>query len=352
MKLALLVAICVALNLAAQAQDAEVPPQALGFSSDLEGAATQITTMREKPARFDSFTGRLDFIHDNMQLNLQRHVDRIDTIMLTNGQEAVATPRSRFRIAPFLRLEHDTGTEFSLNPDFEAEVDLPNLERQWKVFLESSRGDELPGVDRSERDQRGQIGLRSVTKYIRTDAGISLSWPPEAFVRAEWRAHWSAGYTVFRPRQRIFYETEDGYGSLTDLTMHRWFGPQNRWYWQSVSAARYASKGTEGFDLEQSLKLGFVESTIEDGHNWQSVIASQDLARGHIMRYSLFGNADDGLNVIERHRFTYTYRRPLYKTWIYLELSPGIEFANDNEWDTVSSITMGFDMLFWGTYER
>jgi len=82
------------------------------------------------------------------------------------------------------------------------------------------------------------------------------------------------------------------------------------------------------------------------------VVSTEDLARGHILRYSLFGNSDGGLNVIERHRLTYTYRKPIYKKWIYLEVSPGYEVENDKEWDGVPSITLGFDMLFWGTYER
>jgi len=345
--------VCAAASCAVHAQlPEEVPPQTLGFSSDLEGASTEITEMRAKPARFDSFTDRLDFVHDNLQLNLQRYVDRVDTMMLDSNDTVVATPRSRFRIAPFIRLEDDSGIAFSFNPDFEAEVDLPNLERHWRVFIESSRGDQLPGVDRSEEDQSGQIGLRNVTRYIRTDVGVRFTWLPELFARAEWRTEWSSGRTLFHPRQRIFYETEDGYGSLTDLTAHRWFGRQNNLFWQSVSAARYASKGTEGYDLEQSLKLGLVRSTIEKGQTWRSVVSTEDLARGHILRYSLFGNSDRGLHVIERHRLTYTYRKPIYKKWIYLEVSPGYEVENETEWDGVPGITIGFDMLFWGTYER
>jgi len=259
------IVLAVAMSLATSGESAEESSgPVLGFSSDLEGATTEITEFLAKPATFDSFTDRMDFIHDNLQLNLQRHVDRVDTMMIRSNETIVVTPRSRFRISPFIRLEDDSGIEFSFNPDFEAEVDLPNLERHWRVFIESSRGDQLPGVDRSEEEQSGQIGLRSIHKYIRTDVGVRFTWLPELFARAEWRTEWSAGRTLFHPRQRFFYETEDGYGSLTDLTAHRWFGRENNWFWQSVSAARYASKGTEGYDLEQSLKLGFVRSTIEN----------------------------------------------------------------------------------------
>lgn len=324
----------------------------LGISTDLDGEEVMITERRQKPARFDSFTDRLDFIHNNMQLNLQAHVEAVDTMMLTNKAEAIEVPHSRFRLSPFIRLQYESGVDFSFNPDFEAEIDLPNLERHWKVFIESSRGDELPGVDPSEQEQSPQIGIGSVRKYIRTDAGVKFRWPPVAFVRAELRADWSTGHTVARPRFRLFYETDDGYGGLTDLTIHRWFGSSMNCYWQSVSAAKYASKGTDGYDFEQSLKMGFVHKVLEDGYTWKTVVGSQDLARGHIVRYSLFGNVDDGYGVVERHRLTYTYRCPLYKKWIYLELAPGVQFANDNDWDTEYLLTAGFDMLFWGSYQR
>jgi hypothetical protein len=334
------------------AQFMETPEPVLGFTSDLEGDVTRITERREKPERFNSFTERLDYIHENMQLNLHQHVERVDTMMLTNKMDAVAVPHSRFRLAPFVRIEREQGTDFSFNPDFEAEIDLPNLERRWKVFIESSRGDELPGIDRSEKDQSAQIGISSITKNFKSAAGVKMRWPPIAFVRTEVHADWSTGHTVARPRLRLFYETDNGYGALTDLTMHRWFGARTRMYGQTVSAARYASKGTEGVDFEQSLKLGFVQETLEDGHTWRSVVRAQDLARGHILRYSLFGNAQDGYNVLERHRLTYTYRQPLYKKWIYLEVAPGLQFANENNWDTEYVLTAGLDMLFWGSYER
>lgn len=326
--------------------------QVLGFSSDLEGDTTRISDLREKPATFDSFSDRMDFIHDNLQLSLQQHVVMVDTMMLSNKNERIETPPSRFRLAPFVTIKQDSKTEFSIDPSFDMEIDLPNLEREWKVFLQSSRDDELPGVDRNEREQSSQIGLRSVRKYIRTDVGIKLRWPPVVFARAEWRPRWSYGHTAIQPKQRIFVESGQGIGSLTSLTIHRWFGANNNMFWQSVSAARYASEGTDGVEMEQSLKLALVRKTLESKWTWRTVMGADDMARGHLLRYSLFARANAGNEQIERHRITYTYRKPIYKKWIYLEVAPGVEFRNDNNWDPVPQITVGADMLFWGSYER
>jgi len=330
------------------------PPQdefVLGVTPDL-AYSTRSTELKPKPEKFDSFQDRIDFIHDNLQLSLQRHVVAIDTIGDDGSYKKVETPPSRFRITPYFVLEQDRGIDFSFEPDFEVEIELPNLEKRWRVFLESSRGDDLPGVDPSERDQSGQIGIRRVRKYIRTDVGVKFRWPPVAFIRSEWRTLWSVEHTVVQPRFRLYYESDEGFGNLTSITVHRWFGREKNMYWQSVSAAKANTQETDGVEWEQTLKLALVRQILEGKVSWRRVVNVQDLARGHQLRYSLFSNTEYGSTDINRHRLTYTYRKPLYKKWVYLEVAPGVEAANDNDWDVIPKITVGFDMLFWGTYER
>lgn len=337
-------------SLAAVAQPAD-SGMVLGVASDLD-EATRITGLSPKPARFETYAERFDFIHDNLQISLQRHVEQVDLMMLTNKAQRLETPPSRFRITPYLKLEYDSGLEFSFEPDVDVEVDLPNLEKKWKVFIESSRRDDLPGTDPGDADTSSQIGLRRVRKYVQADLGVKFRWPPVVFVRAEWKPRWSVEHTVVQPRQRFFYESDEGFGSLTSFTVHRWFGRDNNWFWQSVSAAKHTTRSTEGTELEQTVKLALVSKALEDKWTWKRVMGVHDIADGHMLRYSLFGNYESGVGQINRHRVTYTWRQRLYKKWIYLEVSPGVEFENDNDWDPIPQIMVGFDMLFWGTYER
>jgi hypothetical protein len=323
----------------------------LGVTTDME-SSTPVIQLRPKPATFDSLQDRIDFIHENLQLSLQRHVVALDTIGDDGTYQRVDTPPSRFRITPYFVAKQDSGVDFSFEPDFEVEIELPNLERRWRVFLESSRGDDLPGIDPSERDQSGQIGIRSVRKYFRTDVGVKFRWPPVAFVRTEWRTMWSVRHTVVQPRFRLYYESDEGFGNLTSITVHRWFGREKNMYWQSVSAGKANTRETDGVEWEQTLKLALVRQILEGKVSWRRVVNVQDVARGHQLRYSLFSNTENGSTDINRHRLTYTYRKPLYKKWVYLEVAPGVEAANDEDWDVIPKISVGFDMLFWGTYER
>ena len=324
----------------------------LGFTTDLEQQGTRIERIREKPARFDSFTDRLDFIHENFQLSMQRHVEALDQSMVNEEVGKVQTPPSRFRLTPYLVAKEDSGVKISLEPDFEMEVDLPNFENYWKIFLESSRSDELPGLDPSEREQSSQIGIRRSRQDFKTDVGIKTRWPPVFFARAEWAPQWHYKHTPMRPRQRIFYESDDGFGSLTSFTVHRWFGGNKDMFWQSVSAAKYSTKKTDGVELEQTIKLGLVRQALESKWNWKRVLGTSDLARGHVLRYSVFGHINSDEEKVDRHRLTYTYRKPLYQHWIYLEIAPGVEARQEEDWDVGPLVTIGIDMLFWGTYER
>ncbi len=323
----------------------------LGISADFEGG-TRITTFSTKPATFDTYMDRMDYLHDNLQLSIQRHVSDVDTMMVDGSFEAVETPPSRFRLTPYITLKADDGLKVELDPDFDLEVELPNLEKRWKVFVESSRNDDLPGIDPNEKDQSGQIGIRREFKYFNTDAGVKFRWPPVAFFRVEWRPKWSVEHTVLQPKARLFYETDKGFGTLESFTIHRWFGEEKNMFWQSVSALKYDTKETEGVELEQTLKLGLVTQSLEPKFSWKRVLGTEDMAKGHQLRYSVFGNAESGDTSINRHRLTYTYRKPLYKKWIYLEMAPGVEAANDDDWQVIPVFTVGIDMLFWGTYER
>lgn len=325
----------------------------LGFAADLGEERTRILEMRVKPARFESFSERLDFVHDNLQPSLQRHVEKMDTILDDGTIERVSTPPSRFRLTPYVTMRAESGIQFSIKPDFEAEVELPNLKKRLKIFLDSSLSNELPGLDPPEQKERTQIGLRNEWwRVFRSDIGVRANWPPALFASVEWRPEWSCRNAWLRPRQKLFYDSGDGLGALGSLTVHRWFSRQQDTYWQTVSAAKYATKSTDGIEMEQSILLGWVRQALESNFSWRNALDSGDIARGHTLRYSLFGHINSEVGQLDRHRFTYTYRRPLYKHWMYLEIAPGVEAKAEDDWDVHPSLTIGVDMLFWGTYER
>lgn len=341
------------LSPALAAEQLTVEEPVLGFDSDFDENQGSALKPRLKPAKFDSFYDRLDFVHCNLQISMNNYMEKADTILDDGTVEKVPTPPSRFRLTPYLVIKDDEGIKFSLDPDFEMKVDFPNLEKRLAVFMESSRRDVLPGIDPSEKNQVAQIGLRNFfLRHFEWDIGVKVRWPPIFFTGVEWNPRYETRFILFEPRQRVSFESDDGFGSLSSLTTHHWFGTRKDMFWQSVSAARYTTRSTDGVEMEQTFKLGWIHQSLESRWSWKDVPGEDDLARGQTIRYSLFGHLNSNLGRIDRHRLTYTYRHPLYQHWIYLEVAPGVEATDDNDWKLVPSISVAVDMLFWGTYER
>ncbi len=308
--------------------------------------------MLEKPARFESWDQRFDFLHHNVPLHLNAQTYRADTMFLDEGAPlAKKQPKTALRLGIYVEAKDDQGYQMKFDPDFEVDVSLPNLESTWKVFVKGSENDELPGTDPTERERGAQIGLRKPleTLHINLDAGVKARWLPEAFAKAEWRPDWYSGKWRWSPRQRVYVESGDGFGEVTSLTGLRWFGARDDGVFQTVSAAKWTEQ-TDGVEWEQSLKIGRVLSLLDESRRGQSSVGATDARRGYGLRYSIFGH-DNGPFLIDRHRLTFLYRIPAYKQWAFLDIMPELEWVNEDNWDTAPGIRIGLDLLFYGDGE-
>jgi hypothetical protein len=45
-------------------------------------------------------------------------------------------------------------------------------------------------------------------------------------------------------------------------------------------------------------------------------------------------------------------RRPFYQRWIFWDVEPGIEWDVENDYQAAFRITVGVDMMFWGTASK
>lgn len=71
-------------------------------------------------------------------------------------------------------IHRETGWAFSLPPDLEATLRLPNLERRFRVFITSTDLPEAPGDPAAERNP-----IRAVVRWERAS-----DWHPDAGIRA------------------------------------------------------------------------------------------------------------------------------------------------------------------------
>jgi len=273
-------------------------------------------------------------------------VSGFDRLFVKKDAEPIPVPFSRFRLGTFLQIEesHDE-ISTTFKSDFEADLYLPNLEARSSLFINSFRSDELPGLDPTERKKSLNLGLQRIFDAIDLHTRIGVRWRsgPVGIGKIEWRPKYSLGKTTIYPRQRVFYETDEGFGEVTSLTLNRWIGKKN--FARLVSAGRWTEE-TVGVEWEQTLMLGHVISLIEE-NRISDLVDNDDVAKGFGLRFSFFGHKSTDEGFIDRHRVTLIYRQPLYRNWFFFQIAPGIEWRNEDEWSAIPSIQIGFDTLFW-----
>lgn len=309
------------------------------------GAGSGMFEVTPKPAAFSSLADRLDYLHTNVQARVSRPVRTVDEYMAQDEVSLVPVPETRMRLGVYIDAVQGNDLDLSFSPDIDLDVAVPNIERRMRVFVQNSAADNLPGLNRSEIDNKGiTAGARRFFEnyHLLADAGLRTKWLPEAYARISWQPMWQCGKWLFRPQQRLFFETDDKFGELSTLRVDRWLGDTKEFYLGSVSSAKWTQK-SDAFNWEQTVHCGRVRELIDQTDQLYSY-ERQDIASGGDVAFSIFGR--DG--TLDVYRVTVGIRRPAYRRWIYWEIEPGLEWRRAEDFDTAYRFTVGIDMLFWG----
>ena len=314
--------------------------------------------MLEKPAVFESWADRLDFIHNNLSCDMQGYVDKAD-IMFADGSVAQKDiPASKFRLGMYVEFEEDGGVKLRLAPDVNADIRIPNIEERLRLFIDTENSDDLPGTTVMERERGFNAGLRKATRWFRYDAGIKVRFPPVLFGRIDWRPQWQVSEWKVNPLGRVYWESDDGYGALTSLSAYRYIG--KRVLVRSVTAGKWTEKANSegeppedpeeyyhsnaGLEWEQSLVCGYVNRLLSSKDVGRD-ISMDKAAQATGLKLSIFGNTER-VGGAERVRLSLGHRRPLYKDWMFLMITPELEWYKENDWEYITRIRFGIDMLF------
>lgn len=319
-----------------------------GPSSGVTRGTTQgMFRLGEKPPVFDGFTDRLDYLHTNIHQRIDRPIRTIDDYFAPEVLErgAVVVPDSRLRLGVYAETVRGQSRTYTLRPDADLDVALPNMENRLHVFAQSGHADELPGLPLSEtKDQSLIVGARRLLKQadISADVGVRVKLHPRAFARVTWHPRYDLDQWSFRPQQRLFLDSNDRLGSLSTLFIDRWLGDGHAYYAGSTTSGKYTQDSSE-WTWEQSLRLGHVSELLEH-RALVGQFGRRDIASGTELAAHVFGSETQ----VETYRLTVGISRPLYQKWIIARVEPGLEWTEENGYRTAYRITLGVDMLFWG----
>lgn len=285
---------------------------------------------------------QLDRFHENLYRRLDRPMCKLDSHFAPRGEPLAPAEGSAFRVRYMVDITHDTNEDV----DIDADVHLPNLEKRFHLFLRRLAPSVLPGTDPNspvagEKKKNWFLGLRfpflPKNMDIELKSGIKLHNPPVAFVEAEQAYCWQKSSWSISPSQSVFWLSDDGFGEKTSLWACKWL--TERHALSSVSSARFTEVSI-GLEWNQVIMLGYV------------IKGNKKSAESSIgLRASIFGHHYHEGDV-DLYRLDLPLRIPLYRRWIYLQLTPRVDWPYEDDWHREYGFTIELETLFHGTAER
>jgi hypothetical protein len=231
--------------------------------------------------------------------------------------EIVETRRTHGRLRAGVEWDERDGfgEEFTLH----AQVQMPVARQRLlavfgrdtdEAFIEGGSG-EFDSVAFTEEDEErswllglGYEPMRGTRSRLNLGAGVRLRTPPDPFVQASyWYQDRLSDQLLFRARQTVFWENEDGFGTATRLVLERALGETRMLRWGN--------------------HLRISEAT--DGMRWNTNLTffkALSRSRAVALRGAIRGETGREVNPVE-YQLLLIHRQRIYREWLILELRGG-----------------------------
>lgn len=211
---------------------------------------------------------------------------------------------------------------------FRAKVSFPNLENRANVVLgrgsleevlsgeAESFDDPAPVLDEADPEETawllglGFVPLRGEKSRIGLDAGVRLEWPPDPYIRANYRYNLrlSSG-ALLRFRQTVFWESVEGVGTTSRLDVDRALGPR---FLVRLRGTGTLSERAEGLRWQTGLQL-YQYLGSAGALRWEGILL------GETAREVPFRDA----------KLRLSYRRNVARDWFFVEVRAGVHWPRD-----------------------
>ncbi len=283
----------------------------------------------EEPA--DDNIPILESAQELLGLNMNRVANQLD-MFFADQRADDELGRSRIRVKRIYEVRERA--ELREETQFRFNIRLPNLEEKFK--FEFKNKNTKPKESSVVRAQTGQNLNRINTQWqFRSDLGVVASVPPQTFARARLRKNWEAFGLIHR------------------------FVEEFAWYSNDVWSIKEGWEEITFVDSDYSIQenLLFRFRNLAD---WK--ITSHEFTTSHgpsiLHRFTendalsyatnLSSTVDKGVWYVSNYRLGVTYRRNLYKQWLYSDLTPGLDFPKLWHFRRTPFILLQIEALFGG----
>ena len=296
------------------------------------------------PSKLDEFTAKLDVRQEKLSSRLENYARNIDHFF---GDDRAffdaneTTGQISFGMYP----KEAEGARFDFR--VRVKVDLPRTKQRLRLLIESdprelgesTRADSsfVGAAQKANYSLAVETQLQDTGKWeISPATGIKISsWPPDPYFRIRAVRHESINDWLLRYTAGANYYVVKGPTINTHLDFDR--------SWVDDKLLRFGS------DLEWKKD--------RENNNHEVVTASQSVTLFHAlsertsMAYSTgVSGDDDPLWWVDAYSFTASYRRAIYKQWMYASINPELIFPRDRNFSATWGIQLRLEAFLGKSY--
>lgn len=236
--------------------------------------------------------------------------------------------RSRIRI----RQTYEVRERALMSDDFQIRfnIRLPKLEEKFKFEWDQKekkykdkseiKGGELSQLARNELNKRWQF---------RADVGVNASIPPKVFTRGRLRKNMTSGDIIHRFVNELAWYSDRDWEDNTTFDSDLSLGDDELLRFRNTVDWKVTRKDFNTSHGPRIIKRLTVNDALQYGVSLSTII-------------------DDSVWFVENYRIATTYRRNLYKQWIYMDLTPGLDFPKKWSFRRTPFIAIQLEALFGG----
>lgn len=291
---------------------------------------------KKKQAKKNDKKALVDYYHQKFSRSVLKFSDSIDGFF-ADSQHSELVNESK------LILQFDTFVREARGPVVVPEINyrliLPRTQKRLRLFIENENQDERSETSKARDAQIQQnrpnennsaLGVRYLVEKsgIRfyQDTGIIASIPPDAFLRVGAKKTIEFTKWILKIHERLRWQNSRGFTNDIDVDFDR-----------SLSRKHILRMVNNFFWNDQDYSIRF-----ENGPSLFHQISQHKAISYHAHVISV--NIPDFL--VTNYILQATYRQRIYSNWLFVDLTPFINFPRERNFARTPGFILGFDAVF------
>ncbi|HXH32571.1 MAG TPA: hypothetical protein VNJ01_17365 [Bacteriovoracaceae bacterium] len=236
--------------------------------------------------------------------------------------------RSRLRVRTSYNIREralpEVKTQYRLN------LRLPHLEDKFKFsyFEKDPKDKDTKKPTTEEIKKKVNINQLNIGWIFNADASFALALPPRVTTRARVRKNFDTGTIIHRFAEQFTYiTTESGIQEETTLTSDQ--GITDDLLFRFINSKRWRFQSKEFITTHGPVLLHRI--TDKDAFSYSLATATAVIEKQW---------------AVHNYGMSVTYRRNLYKNWIYSDFITGLDFPRIWDWRRTPFVTFQLEFLF------